>query len=429
MRNKIASLALLFILSFTLTACTIQDLPVIGKFFGGSSGSISGSITVWGLWENPDVMASIIAKYKELHPNVTINYEDRSVLKTLEYRDRIFARAGEDVGADVLLVHNSWLYKLKDNFSPMPAKLMDAKTYSTTFYPVATQSAVFDSKIYGVPFYYDGLVLLYNKDHFLEIGQDDPPTSWAEFESLAKNLRYPKDGSALVRAGAAMGTADNNEHFSDILGLLFAQTDVAIPNDLETKAAADALDYYVSFVKRDMAWDNLMPEANTAFIQGKVSMIIVPTWRILDILKANPNLNFGVAPVPQALPEKPATWATFWMWSVPSSSKNQALAWDFVNFMTSEKQELSLFSDASKVRPFGVPFARVSLAQQLANNLYLSPAVATAPYAKSAELAARSGNNKVTDALRDAVNAVLEDRVDALTALKNFRSGTPQPTD
>ncbi len=416
-------------MSFTLTACTLQDLPVVGQYFGG--GKASGSITFWGLWENRDVVNALINNYQNANPNVTVTYEDRSILNPNDYRERIFARAEENLGVDVVLIHNTWVSSLKDSLTPAPSGVFSAQDYSSAFYPVASDSAVLEGKVYAVPFYYDGLVLLYNKDHFDEIGQIEPPTSWEEFRRLALRLTIRSgegEDMEIVRSGAAIGNADNIEHFSDLLGLMFSQTGVTVPANVDTTAAAEALDFYTTFYKTDQIWDETMPEANTAFAQNKVSMIFVPSWRILDILEANPTLNFGVAPVPQALPNKPASWASFWMLAVPATSKNPTAAWDFIKFITSEEQELALFSEASKFRPFGAPYARTSLAAQIANDPFVSPVLETAPNAKSGYITARSGNDNAVKALKDAVNAVLNKYTDSQTALKNFKEGKAQPT-
>jgi ABC-type glycerol-3-phosphate transport system substrate-binding protein len=156
-------------------------------------------------------------------------------------------------------------------------------------------------------------------------------------------------------------------------------------------------------------------------------MVFVPSWRILDILAVNPTLNMGIATVPQALSNEPAAWASFWMLAVPASSKNAAAAWSFINYVGSEEAELLMFSEASKIRPFGAPYARVSAAPQLSANTYLKPVLDEAPFAKSAELSARAGDDKVTNALKDAVNAVLKGSANSVTALKNFAEGKPQP--
>jgi len=414
MHNKILTLALLFLLPFLLTACSIKDLPVIGGIFGGKAGlGQAQTLTVWGLWEKPDVMGVLIKKYQETHSNITINYEDRSVVNANDYKDRIFTRAREKAeGADIVMVHNSWVPRLYAALTPMPAKLMTSQKYAELFYPSAVDSAVFQGKIYAAPAYYDGLVLLYNKKHFEEVGQRTPPTAWEEFRRLALQLSvYAGDGSnrTLIRAGAAIGNSSNIEHFSDILGLLFAQAGVKVPGDLDTKAAQDALVFYTNFVKEDGVWSDSFPEAVTAFAQEKVSMIFVPAWRIVDILAAAPDLDFGVAIVPQVSLDNPVSWASYWMYAVPNVGSKSAAAWDFLNFLMQEDQQLTLFSEASKTRPFGAAYSLKSLAAQLSSNVYLSPLLSTAPFGKSYEMAGRAGNKKQTDALKEVIDAIFTD--------------------
>ena len=253
--NRIRLTALLILVSLVLTACSIQDVPVIGRLFGGGEGvdtSKPVTLTVWGLWESPEVIQALINKYQELKPNVTINYDDRSILKIDDYKDRIFSSAGQTIDADVVMVHNSWVPRLKETLVPIPATLMDAGTFSTNFYPVAVKSAVHDNQVYAMPLYYDGLALVYNKQHFDEVGQSEPPTAWEEFRSLALRLtvRAGADNTSNnLRSGAAIGTADNIDFFSDILGLMWSQAGVEIPTDLGTRAAQDALTFYTNFVK------------------------------------------------------------------------------------------------------------------------------------------------------------------------------------
>jgi multiple sugar transport system substrate-binding protein len=410
MTNKKLTLALLFVLSITLTACTLQDLPVIGKYFGnGVSVPIAGpaNLRMWGLWENPEVMSVLINDFQSKNSRTTVEYEDRSVLRTADYKERIFARAGSDVGADIVLVHNTWVPYLKDYLAPMPSGMMSSSEYAESFYPVASESAVIGGNIYAIPFYYDGLVLVYNKSHFDQIGQREAPTAWEEFRRLALRLTV-REGGRIERAGAAIGNADNNDFFSDILGLMLAQTNVTIPQGLDSRAAQDAVNFYITFYKDDKVWSADLPEATAAFTQGRVSMIFVPSWRLLDIIEADPGFDIGVAPVPQALPDRPVTWGSFWMMAVPVTSDNTAAAWNFINYVTQEEQELTKYNEALKFRGYGAPYARVSLAPQLNNHPYLKPLLDTAPYAKSSEIAGRAGNDRQVEAFRQAINEIIK---------------------
>lgn len=404
------------ILPFFVTACSLKELPVIGKFFGGTPAiNKSGTINVWGLWEDVEVMDVLINKYKEKNPNASIVYDNRSIQKSDQYRDTLYTRltqedtAGSDVG-DVVLVHESWVPKMKEYLSPAPAFFMDTKTYASSFYPPAAENAVLDGKIYASPVYYDGLALVYNKKHFKEIDQETPPTAWEEFRRLALKLtQKDKDGN-LIRGGAAIGTSKNIDFFSDIVGLLLAQAGVSVPSGLDTEDARDALTFYTNFVNEDGVWNETMPEASTAFAQEKVSMIFIPSWNLLDIIRVRPDLEIGVAPVPQAVPENPVSWASFWMYAVPEKSKNKEAAWDFIKFLSTEEAQLLMFSTASQYRTYGAPYSLAILRDQASSGSaaqYIKPYLDTAPFSKGSVFAARAGNTNTVNALKDAISLAI----------------------
>jgi len=260
---------------------------------------------------------------------------------------------------------------------------------------------------------YDGLVLVYNRKHFEAAGIVKPPVDWEEFRRDAINLTVKTaatEGSsgALVRAGAAMGLADNVDHFGDVLGLMFVQAGVTIPGQLDSDQAKDALTFYTNFAKEDGVWDASMPESLLAFASGKVSMVLVPTWRLYELLaNMSDTSSIGVAAAPQALPDTPASWATYWSWVVPKGCAHPDVSWDVLKFIVDPAQQAGIYSEASKLRPFGSIYSNVTLAQGLSTNGYLKPAVETAPYAKTAEIAGRAGNRRQYEALQKAVNDVL----------------------
>lgn len=437
MKNKILTAILLLVIPLFLTACSLSDIPVIGKYFGGGSGNapkqgVPVSLNMWGLWETPDIMEVLIKNYQTQNSLVTVNYEDRSINNPNSYKESVFTRIKQGDLPDIIMVHNSWVPFLKDYLEPAPSDVIATADYLQRFYPVAAESSVVDGRVYAVPAHHDGLVLVYNKDHFDEIDQVSPPTAWEEFRRVALALTIRTNEEGLVRAGAAIGSANNIDFFSDIVGLMFAQAGVSVPSGIDSRAAQDALSFYTLFLKSDEVWSESFPEASKAFSAGKVSMIFVPTWNLLDIVRANPGMNIGVAPVPQAVAERPVSWGSFWMYAVPKSGSNSRAAWEFINFISKDDQQLALFNEASKYRPYGAPFSSVTLAQQAgqsASSQYIKPILNTAPFAKSSVFAARAGNTTEVEALRTAVNAVLSGEVTSEQALKTCKEtivGTQQ---
>lgn len=429
-KYKLKTFALLLAMPVIFTACTLQDLPVIGALFGNlPTGPIE--LTMWGLWEKDFVFQPVLEEYQKSKPNTTLKYEDMSVLNLkhlVEYKIRAFNRMEQNNwGTDIVMVHNSWMPRLiaSDLLEPMASSLMTAEEYSQLFYPVATSSAVSGGKVYAIPAFYDGLVLVYNKKHFEVIGQTTPPIAWEEFRRTAIDLTILADSKGrdfeLLRGGAAIGAADNIDHFSDILGLLWQQAGISIPEQLDSEPAQDALSFYVSLMKDHLVWKETFPEASTAFVNEQVSMILVPSWQVLDILTAAPNLSIGVAPVPQALPNNPVSWGSFWMYAVPKNSDDKAEAWNFLNFLATEDSEILIFDEAEKTRAFGAAYGLTSLATEIDSHPYLGALIRTAPFAQSSEVAARSGNRAQEEALKEAVNAVLSGELtveEALVAAK-----------
>lgn len=425
LKYKFKTLALLSAIPVLFTACTLQDLPVIGSLFG-SKIAAPAELTVWGLWEKAETLNLVFEEYRVNAPNVTFNYEDMSVLKLshlVEYKRRVFARMEQSTwDADVVMVHNSWVPRLASSgfLEPLSSDSVVAQQYSELFYPVATESAVASGSVYAIPAYYDGLVLVYNRDHFEEIGQVNPPTAWEEFRRVAIDLTVlsgDEYNPQVLRGGAAVGSADNIGHFSDILGVMWAQAGVSIPGGIDSVPAQDAVSFYTSLLKEHNVWRNDFPEATTAFANEQVSMIFVPSWQILDILEAAPGINIGVAPVPQALANNPVTWGSFWMYVVPKNSDAVLTAWSFLEFMAGEDAEKLLYAAGGRERAFGSAHALTSLASSLTNHEYLGSLINSAPFAKSAEVAGRSGNRVQEEELKTAINAILSDDLTVAEAL------------
>lgn len=412
MKYKILVLALVPFFAIFLTACSLQELPVVGKFFGEEEDTSPVTLNFWGMWEPSSVYEPVIASYKEKKSYVSVNYENRALGGDIfDYKNRIFQGSQSGSVPDIYMVHNGWVprFAALGLFAPAPEKVASALNINEKYYKVAAESGVVGDKVYAVPAYYDGLALVYNKSHFNDVNQVAPPSTWEEFRVLALKLTVRGEGDTLLRAGAAIGGANNIDHFSDILGLFWSQANVKIPDDLDSARAVDAFSYYVSFQTEDTIWNENMPESVTSFVRGQTSMILVPSWQVLNILNEVPNAaDVGVAPAPQVpRAAQPANWGTFWMYAVPANSPRKDLAWDFILHMSQPEQAKAIYSDQSKIRKFGAPYAHMELAKDLSSNPYIAPYLSGASTAKSAEIAGRSGNRNQVGALQTAINDVI----------------------
>jgi ABC-type glycerol-3-phosphate transport system substrate-binding protein len=143
MKNKIATAILLLLIPFFSYGCTVA-IFLNRKYLtkGRRIRTIVQpvSLSMWGLWESPDIMDAVIKEYQGQNPNVTINYDDRSITKPDQYKETLVTRLQQGGTPDMVLVHNSWVPYIKDYLEPMPSDMLSPQDYSQRFYPVAVES-------------------------------------------------------------------------------------------------------------------------------------------------------------------------------------------------------------------------------------------------------------------------------------------------
>lgn len=386
------------------------------------------TLTYWGLWEEENVMRPVIEEYQKGNPNVKINFVRQS---SVNYRTRVQTQIREGSGPDVFMLHNSWLIMFDGDLAPAPSEVFSLNEYQSTFYPVVSDSFVKNNQIYGAPAELDGLALYYNEEMLNGIGGKAPRT-WQEFITLATKMtvKDPLTGQ-IQTAGAALGTASNVDHWSDILGMLFLQQPSLDFNSIATPIGADVLKFYTSFVidPRRKSWDASLPRSTQMFAEGRLGFYFAPSWRAHEIRQLNPNLKFKTTPVPQLSNRSVVGWASFWGQAVSIKSKHILEAWKFVKYLTSKEAEQLAYSTASSVRLFGEPYSRTDLSASISNDPIVGAFVNQGPYYKfwySATNTYDAGINQETNKyFEDAVNSTLAG-ADPMGALQTVAQGITQ---
>ncbi|MBW7955102.1 extracellular solute-binding protein [Patescibacteria group bacterium] len=368
-------------------------------------------ITYWGLWEPTPVLEETLADFEEQNPGIRVNYQQQTYQ---DYRERLQTAIAGGRGPDVFRYHASWVPMMRAELSPMPASVYTPAEFQSIFFPIASQQLQLNGNYVGVPLMYEGLALVYNRE-VLQTANAEPPKTWAELGDLASRLTI-RNGNQIQRAGLAIGNTANVDNFSDILGLLMLQNG-ANPQDPTSVQAEEAIRFYTDFYTDRKVWDASLPNSTIAFARGDVAMILVPSWRIHEIMAQNPNLSIGVAPVPQLGGSK-VSWASYWAEGVSAQSPNKDEAWLLLKYLSSPDALQKLYSDASKERNFGEIYPRVDMANMLADSPYVAAYLADAPYAQDWYMNSMTHDNGLNDQIikyyQDAINAVVLGRANSL---------------
>lgn len=372
------------------------------------------TLEYWGLWEPSQMLTTVLKDFETANPGISVNYIKKDING---YREALQSAIATTSGPDVFRYHASWRSYLAPNLETMPETVMTTAQFGQEFYPVMSEQLKnAEDQIQGMPLMYDSLAILYNKDLYQEAGLETPKT-WNEFRANAVALTQKNTDGSIEVAGAALGLADNIDFVPDIIGLLAVQSgaDLAAP---ETNIISDVLTFYTNFYNSETqrTWDETFDSSTNAFARGEVAMILAPSWLIHDIWGINPDLNVGVASVPQLDEDNPKEWATYWVEGVSANSPRQEAAWKLLAYLSSEEVLQALYEEQDSVRLFGEIYPRPSMADLLATDPYAQPYLFRASAAVGYPLNDKTFDNALDDANKDATRR-------AINGLTNERRG------
>lgn len=381
-------------------------LALVPFIFSGCSLTGSGNkttgnpivLTVWQTADGEDVFRDAIKEFESANSNVKVEISKKN---PADYEvDSLNALASQK-GPDIWSIRNDWMTRHADKLVPAAEGLFkkDKKDKRTnvevveeSFVPVVGGDVIRDKKVYGLPLAMDTLALLYNDDLFkaarkrLET-ENSPlakteilnraPQTWDEFIEAVKALGMP---------AAAIGGSKNTNRADDLLSVIMLQDGTEMTSaDAQTAAfnlpgktesggttvpGLLALNFYTSFAlgnKGYQAWDKNQSDSLKMFIDGKLPMVFGYARDLNFIKQAAPKMNIKTAALPQVKGATEATdYASYWIEAVTKSSKNPALAWDFIKYLATSYA--STYQSATGLASALMPQSKVSFQDRAESN-------------------------------------------------------------
>lgn len=218
------------------------------------------------------------------------------------------------------------------------------------FYEACWNEAVYDGKLYGLPWDTDCRGLYYNKAIFKELGLDPnhPPTDWDELVEYSQKMTIIGDKGRYERIGFAPNYGNawlylygwlNGGEFMSADGRTCTLNEPRIVDALQYMVDAyDAIGGYRSVIGFEKTGGFGL--AQDPFIGGKVAMVINGNWCLDDIARYNPNLDFGVITPPAPKGKQPLTWSGGFALVMPKGAKNTNETWELMKWLALEEGRL-----------------------------------------------------------------------------------------
>lgn len=214
------------------------------------------------------------------------------------------------------------------------------------FWPFTWEEAVVNGQPYGLPYETDIRVTYYNKAAYKDAGLDPekPPQNWDDLWAFAEKLDQKDSGGKLQRVGfyplffmgLDMWAWNNGGEWQD---KDFNPTLNAKPNvetlewikkwtDRYGKSVLDAFRATFGQGKQDGFMSGRL--ATEVDIAGYTSFLNF--YNSSFTTKDKQNLGYGVASIPPATGDKPASLSGGFALSIPRGSKQVDAAWEFIKY-------------------------------------------------------------------------------------------------
>ncbi|HET8580853.1 MAG TPA: extracellular solute-binding protein [Candidatus Paceibacterota bacterium] len=368
-----------------MTAFQIIALAVFGVFivgglvffatYRGHSAQDIGSITIWGTLDGTAMSRVIEAESNTDQRFAHVTYVEKD---PATFDSDLAEALAAGFGPDLFLLPQDLIMREQNKIATISytkqAPGMPQQVYENTF---IGESSLFEtaSGFYGYPFLADPMVLYWNKDTFAKNGIARPPAIWDDVLSDAQAMSATDPSGTLSASAIALGESANVLHLKDILIMLVLQAGGTImsgqadasphsalsqvPSGAAESPAVSALRFYTLFADPSQSvysWNSAEPSSRDAFAQGKTAMYLGFASELPLIGQQNPNLSYGVAPMPQIKgAARNVTFGTLYALAIPRTSANPSGAAALADDMTSADVEQQ-FSDA-----LGLPPARRDL--------------------------------------------------------------------
>jgi multiple sugar transport system substrate-binding protein len=236
-----------------------------------------------------------IAKYQtwvstEAEPkvNVTVDWTDADFDSYDTFITTVF-QGGDS--RDVIVSSDQWLGKLADAgwVVPLEDYWPDVKKYVSDLTPHSLQGLTYNGKIYGLPYYADIMVFVYNKHMLDQAGIIAPPTTWEQVTADSKILMEKGITSMPLELGLLPGS-----WFDDtIYAMLYSnggQMFDADNNPVFDTAKGPVFDM-VEWLAKAISVDKIIPQKcltlepsdiQQAFKSGETAFVIVPDYMMKE---------------------------------------------------------------------------------------------------------------------------------------------------
>lgn len=345
MRRTPTAIALVTATSLALTACgrSEDDGTPETQSEEVSSGQATGTIEVWAMGTEGEVLQDFAADFEDANPDATI---DVTAVPWESAHDKLAGAIASGQTPDVSLIGTTWMGEFAEagGLMPTPENLVD----EADFFPGAWKSTEVGGTSYGVPWYVETRVLYYRTDLAQKAGWDQAPETWDDLKTFAQDMES--------KAGAEYGlNLQPGQTGSWQTVLPFAWSNGAsLTNEegteytIDSPETVEALEHYTSYFDEGLSPTRVLDpgELESGFAEGTFGAFISGPWHAGLVEDAGVTQEqYAVAPLPGPDGAPGSSFVGGGDLAVFEDSDNADSAWKFVQWLAEPETQQAFYEE------------------------------------------------------------------------------------
>ena len=303
-------------------------------------------ITVWYTYEGGDVVEAIAKEYEEMNPSITINF---IVQPSSGWLDKFISVAQTGNAPDIFLAKGSWFGELAELGYIQPLTNYLTPTDEARFLSSAINGLSYKNELWGIPLWFDSILLFYNKGLFDANDYPYPQENWTDVEFLDAALNLTDRPDLLY--GLSWCTISPymwpSFQYGFGHGPLYQEGKIIV-NDT---ASYDAIKYIydLKWLHRCVYYDDSSSSATQAFITNKAAMIIYGGWYIPALNEFDIDYDIEILPTISSTNQRITPMVEIKGWGMSKDTLYPEICYDIINFLSSKHTQENLLSQEYKV--------------------------------------------------------------------------------
>lgn len=325
--NKSTVLIIFFIVILLLTACSPRRAQVDFVFMRTSDFTEP-------YWQG------VIKDFEAQNPDIQVNLH---IFTWDEGRQKIADMVAQGKPPTLARVATRWIPEYVASGLLEPVDSYMSPEFRSQFIPLLiNEGSQYEGRTFGLPITVSSRALYYNKDLFKQAGLSSPPENWAELKSAASSITAL--GPDKYGFGIQGKEAETSTYFYYFLwgnGGEILTKDGTRPafNGPEGQSAAQ---FMMEMIDEGLTQPNPAEsgrkDMETAFVEGKLSMVITGPWLARRLETEAPALEYGLSTIPyQTTATTLAAQDTLILFK---QAENKEAAWKFVEFLYADEYRL-----------------------------------------------------------------------------------------